>query len=76
MTWRSLRSPCPRSPAWDSSCCGALAALPRSARRPDRALLVSAQYRRVVLREDGEALERDLHQIWEPSGVWKDFIAR
>jgi len=32
------------------------------------------RYRRDVLQEDPEALKRDLHQIWEPFGVWKDFV--
>ena len=34
------------------------------------------RYRRDVLGEDPRALEGDLHRIWEPFGVWKDFIAR
>ncbi|MFP6564769.1 MAG: protein tyrosine phosphatase family protein [Myxococcota bacterium] len=33
------------------------------------------RYRRDVLHEDTEAAARDLHQIWEPFGVWKGFVA-
>ena len=32
------------------------------------------RYRRDVLKEDPALIRRDLHQIWEPFGVWKDFI--
>ncbi len=32
------------------------------------------RYRRDVLREDPKTLEHDLHRIWEPFGVWKEFI--
>ncbi len=34
------------------------------------------RYRRDVLGEDPAKLAEDLHQIWEPFGVWKDFVAR
>lgn len=34
------------------------------------------RYRRDVLGEDPKILARDLAQIWEPFGVWKDFVAR
>jgi uncharacterized protein (TIGR01244 family) len=34
------------------------------------------RYRRDVLQEDPDSLEDDLHRIWRPFGVWKDFIAR
>jgi len=33
------------------------------------------RYRRDILREDPEILTQDLHQIWEPFGAWKDFVA-
>jgi len=33
------------------------------------------RYRRDILREPPETLTKDLHQIWQPFGVWKDFIA-
>ena len=34
------------------------------------------RYRRDVLGENPETLTDDLHRIWEPFGVWKDFVAR
>ena len=34
------------------------------------------RYRRDVLGEDPALAEEDLHRIWQPSGVWKRFIAR
>ena len=34
------------------------------------------RYRRDVLGEDPALAEKDLHRIWQPSGVWKRFIAR
>ena len=34
------------------------------------------RYRRAVLGEDKIAAGADLHEIWEPFGVWKTFIAR
>jgi protein tyrosine phosphatase (PTP) superfamily phosphohydrolase (DUF442 family) len=33
------------------------------------------RYRRDVLGQDPGELKRDLHQIWDPFGVWKSFIA-
>ena len=33
------------------------------------------RYRRDVLHQNPAELTRDLHRIWEPFGVWKDFIA-
>ena len=32
------------------------------------------RYRRDVLHEPPETLAKDLHEIWQPFGVWKDFI--
>jgi uncharacterized protein (TIGR01244 family) len=34
------------------------------------------RYRRDVLGQDPDLLEQDLHRIWEPFGVWKEFVAR
>ena len=34
------------------------------------------RYRRDVLGEDPETLVHDLHQIWQPFGVWDRFISR
>lgn len=34
------------------------------------------RYRREVLHEDPEEIARDLHRIWQPFGVWKDFVGR
>ena len=31
-------------------------------------------YRTAIFGEDAEAAEKDLHAIWEPFGVWKEFI--
>ena len=33
------------------------------------------RYRRDVLGEPPEELRRDLHRIWQPAGVWKQFIS-
>jgi len=33
------------------------------------------RYRRDVLHEEEKELARDLQKIWDPFGVWKDFIA-
>ena len=32
------------------------------------------RYRRDVLKQDPEEAARDLHRIWQPFGVWKDFV--
>ena len=40
-----------------------------------RASAFMFRYRRDVLGEDPGLAERDLHRIWKPYGVWKDFIA-
>jgi hypothetical protein len=34
------------------------------------------RYRVSVLGQDQEAAAQDLHTIWEPFGVWKEFVAR
>lgn len=34
------------------------------------------KYRRDVLEEDEARIRRDLHLIWQPYGVWKQFIGR
>lgn len=34
------------------------------------------RYRRDVLHQDPAQPTRDLHRIWEPFGVWKDFVSR
>lgn len=34
------------------------------------------RYRREVLAEDDATARSDLHRIWEPVGVWKEFINR
>ena len=34
------------------------------------------RYRRDVLGEPAERAAEDLHRVWEPFGVWKDFVAR
>ena len=33
------------------------------------------RYRRDVLNEDDDRIRRDMERIWEPFGVWKEFLA-
>ena len=33
------------------------------------------RYRRDVLKQDASVIEKDLHRIWEPFGVWQKFVS-